>query len=79
MTDREKTLQRVALKCADFTRQLSYHDALYKIEYSRKLNFWRYMCNNAIDLAVLDWFYLFGYHNGDLHWKKITRDIEGVY
>lgn len=34
------------------------------------------MFNNAIDLAVLDWFHLFGYHNDDLHWKRIAHDIE---
>jgi hypothetical protein len=30
------------------------------------------MCNNAIDLAVLDWFHLFGYHKDDLHWKRVV-------
>ncbi len=35
------------------------------------------MFNNAIDLAVLDWFHLFGYHNDDLHWKRVVPDVEG--
>jgi hypothetical protein len=35
------------------------------------------MHNNAIDLAVLDWFHLFGYHNDDLHWKKVVQDVDG--
>jgi hypothetical protein len=34
------------------------------------------MYNNSIDLAVLDWFHLFGYHNDDLHWKQIVDDID---
>jgi hypothetical protein len=33
------------------------------------------MYNNAIDLAVLDWFHLFGYHNDDLHWKRVVQDV----
>jgi hypothetical protein len=35
------------------------------------------MSNNAIDLATLDWFHLFGYHSDDLHWKKVVNDING--
>ena len=77
MTNREKLLRRVGLKCADFTRQLSYHRALHEFEEGRKLNFWIYMYNNAINLAVLDWFHLFGYHKDDLHWKKVMKDVEG--
>ena len=76
MTEREKLLRRVGFKCADFARQLSYHRALHGFKESRKLNFWIYMYNNAIDLAVLDWFHLFGYHNDDLHWKKVVSDID---
>ena len=34
------------------------------------------MYNNSIDLAVLDWFHLFGYHNDDLHWKQIVTDVD---
>jgi hypothetical protein len=76
MTEREILLRRVGLKCADFARQLSYHRALHEFTESRKLNFWIYMYNNAIDLAILDWFHLFGYHNDDLHWKKVVSDID---
>ena len=77
MTKREKLLRRVGLKCADFARQLSYHRALHEFKEARKLNFWIYMYNNSIDLAVLDWFHLFGYHKDDLHWKKIISDVDG--
>ena len=77
MMDREKLLRRVGLKCADFARQLSYHDALKEFDAGRKLNFWICMYNNAIDLAVLDWFHLFGYHKDDLHWKKVVGDVDG--
>ncbi|MFX0046479.1 MAG: hypothetical protein ACFE8Z_11570, partial [Candidatus Hermodarchaeota archaeon] len=52
----------VVLKCGDFARQLSYHLGLNKYRGQFKLNFWVYVYNNAIDLAVLDWFHLFGYH-----------------
>lgn len=77
MEEREKKLRRVALKCGDFARQLSYHRAISKYQGSLKLNFWIATYNNAIDLAVLDWFHLFGYHNDDLHWKNIVTDIPG--
>ena len=75
MEEREQLLRRVALKCADFARQLSYHRALGEHAKEFKQNFWICMYNNAIDLAVLDWFHLFGYHNDDLHWKRIVQDI----
>ena len=76
MTTREKLLRRVGLKCADFARQLSYHRALHDFKEARKLNFWIYMYNNAMNLAVLDWFHLFGYHDDDLHWKRVVSDTD---
>lgn len=76
MEQREILLRRVGLKCADFARQLSFHRALNDYRDGFKLNFWVYVFNNAIDLAVLDWFHLFGYHNDDLHWKQIVADID---
>jgi hypothetical protein len=78
MGQREKILRRVGMKCCDFARQLSYHRALdrYKSQSGKfNLNFWTVVCNNTIDVAILDWFHLFGYHNDDLHWKKIVKDI----
>ncbi len=78
MKARERLLRRVALKCVDFARELSFHRALGNyVNDSTKLSFWIYMYNNAIDLAVLDWFHLFGYHNDDLHWKRIVHDLDG--
>ena len=74
MQEREKLLRRVGLKCADFARQLSYHRALNSYKDDFKLSFWIYVYNNSIDLAVLDWFHLFGYHNDVLHWKQIVDD-----
>jgi len=77
MNEREKLLRRAALKCADFARQLSYHRALAEYAQNSTQNFWIYMFNNAINLAVLDWFHLFGYHKDDLHWKRVVDDLEG--
>jgi hypothetical protein len=37
-------------------------------------NFWIYICNNSIDMAVLDWCHLFGSHSDDLHWKRVVYD-----
>ena len=76
MEQREILLRRVGLKCADFARQLSYHRVLNDYKDGFKLYFWIYVFNNAIDLAVLDWFHLFGYHNDDLHWKQVVADID---
>jgi len=76
MEQREILLRRVGLKCADFARQLSYHRALNDYRDGFKLNFWISVFNNSIDLAVLDWFHLFGYHNDDLHWKQVVADTD---
>ncbi len=76
MEEREKRLRRVALKCGDFARQISYHRAFGQYQGTLKLNFWIATFNNAIDLAVLDWIHLFGYHNDELHWKCVISDIE---
>ncbi len=78
MDEREILLRRVAIKCKDFARQLSYHRAFKKYANSLKQStyFWKTVYNNAIDLAVLDWFHLFGYHNDDLHWKNTVGNIE---
>ena len=40
------------------------------------MNFWICMYNNAIDIAVLDWFHLFGSHSDDLHWKRVVDGVE---
>ncbi len=74
MDQREKKLRRVAFKCADFARQLSYHRTLDKYKDDLALNFGISIYNNAIDIAVLDWFHLFGYAKDHLHWKKVIKD-----
>jgi len=78
MEEREKILRRVGMKCRDFARQLSYHRALNRHKRNSggfNLHFWTTVFNNSIDVAILDWFHLFGYHNDDLHWKQIVKDI----
>ena len=72
----EKLLRRVALKCADMVRQLSYHRAINQRKEYLTLNFWIYMYNNTIDMAVLDWVHLFGNDKDDLHWKNIVNNID---
>lgn len=65
------------MKCRDFARQLSYHRALrgfIKPTGGFNLHFWTTVFNNSINIAILDWFHLFGYHNDDLHWKKIVKN-----
>jgi len=74
MRKREKKLVIAAINCANFTRYLSYHRAFNKYKGTLKQNFWIATYNNAIDQAVLSWFHLFGYHNDDLHWKKVVDD-----
>ncbi len=75
MNSREKLLRRVALKSDDFARELSYHRALAEHTNDFAQSFWIYMYNNAIDLAILDWFHLFGYHKDDFHWKRVVADV----
>lgn len=67
-------LNRVCLKCADFVRQLSMHRAFDGLQGKLKQNFWIYIYNNSIDMAVLDWCHLFGNHSDDLHWKGVASD-----
>jgi hypothetical protein len=77
MHERQYVLFRVATKCGDFARNLSFHRALGEhIKDSVKLNFWIHMYNNAIELAILDWFHLFGNHKDDLHWKRVMHDSQ---
>jgi hypothetical protein len=78
MDKREYLLFRVATKCGDFARNLSFHRALGEyVKDSEKLNFWIHMYNNAIELAILDWSHLFGNHKDDLHWKRVVHDPVG--
>jgi hypothetical protein len=74
MEERERILLRVAYKCQDFARQLSYCRARPNVDDTPKLYFWISVFNNFIDLAILDWLHLFGSHSDDLHWKKIAGD-----
>ena len=75
MEQREKLLLRVAYKCQDFARQLSYFRARPNKDDTHQLYFWKFVFNNFIDLAVLDWLHLFGSDRDDLHWKGIVWDI----
>jgi hypothetical protein len=78
MNKREYLLFRVATKCGDFARNLSFHRALGEyVKDSEKLNFWIHMYNNAIELAILDWFHLFGNHKDNLHWNRVVPDPMG--
>jgi hypothetical protein len=45
MSERERLLRRVALKCADFVRQLSYYRAPNEHR-NFKQSFWIYMYND---------------------------------
>ncbi|MGD0485648.1 MAG: hypothetical protein ABSB94_00480 [Syntrophorhabdales bacterium] len=75
MDKREYLLFRVATKCGDFARNLSFHRVLGDyVNDSEKRNFWIHMYNNAIELAILDWSHLFGNHKDDLHWKRVVHD-----
>lgn len=72
--DRKGLLNRVCLKCADFVRQLSLHRAFDGYQGQLRHNFWIYIYNNSIDMAVLDWCHLFANHSDALHWKKVIPD-----
>lgn len=74
MLCRRQSLERVVGNCLDFARNLPYHRALKNYIDNKTLHFWIYISNNSIDLAVLKWFHMFGYHNDDLHWKQVVSD-----
>ena len=73
--ERERLLNEVCIKCADFVRQLSLHRAFDGFQGKFRQNFWILINNNSINMAVLDWCHLFGSHSDELHWKKVVSNI----
>lgn len=48
--------------------------ALTAIEPEPRLNFWRLIYGNLLDVAVLEWCKVFGTHAEPTHWKKVVAD-----
>lgn len=60
----------------NFVRQLTYHKAIREVAPDLKQNFWRYIFNNHMEMAVLEWCKLFGANAEHLHWSKVFNDKE---
>lgn len=48
--------------------------ALAAIDPEPKLNFWRLIYGNLLDVAVLEWCKVFGTHAEPTHWKNVISD-----
>jgi hypothetical protein len=78
---RRDRLRRVVILCRNFARNLAYYRAGQKAEHlplldprHPKVNFWRVMNANCIDMCVLEWCKLVGDYKGKHHWSKIVTD-----
>jgi len=60
-----------------FVSQLTYHRAIRKTAPQLKQNFWIYISNNHMEMAVLEWCKLFGANAEHLHWSKVFKDKDG--
>jgi hypothetical protein len=73
--DRVKRLRRVGLLCCHFVRNCAYYRAGWNGERTKATNeFWATVQSNFIDISVLEWLKLFGDHNDEHHWKKVTEE-----
>jgi hypothetical protein len=74
--NRQERLERVALLCCHFMRNLAYYKAgwnderfaIPKSEFNKTVN------SNFIDICILEWCKLFGEHKEPHHWKNIVTD-----
>jgi hypothetical protein len=82
MMTRKDMLRRVVLLCCNFGRNLAYYRAGQSAdgvqllaETARNASFWRQANSSFLDIAVLEWYKLFGDKKwGKYHWTKIVSD-----
>jgi len=83
MTRRDR-LRRVVILCRNFARNLAYYRAGRRPEHlpllapeHPRVNFWRVMNANCLDLCVLEWCKLLASHREKHHWSDIVSDPAG--
>ncbi len=57
-------------------RSIAMKCALTAVEPEPKLNFWRLVLGNQLDIAVLEWCKVFGSHAEATHWKNVVPVTE---
>jgi len=68
-------IQRAAILCIHFTRNLAYYRAGWRNNALIKNDqFWITVNGNFIDICALEWCKLFGDNNGIHCWKKVSDD-----
>jgi hypothetical protein len=73
--DRVKRLRRVGLLCCHFARNCAYYKASWNGKETKATDeFWATVQGNFIDISVLEWLKLFGNHDDEHHWKKVSKD-----
>lgn len=55
-------------------RSIAMKRALTAVDPDPKLNFWRLVLGNQLDIAVLEWCKVFGSHAEATHWKNIVPE-----
>lgn len=63
----------------DFIRAVHLKRALQGTDDNPRLNFWRIMYGNLMDMAVIEWCKLFGSDHGEhqpVHWKNMVPESE---
>jgi hypothetical protein len=79
MINSHTSLNSVVNTLANLVRSIHLKRVLAGLERDPKLNFWRLMQGNLLDIAVLDWCKLFGSDDQEhqpVHWKNIISDRE---
>ncbi|HEY9135886.1 MAG TPA: hypothetical protein VIM85_08835 [Pseudomonadales bacterium] len=73
--DKTKRLRRVGILCCHFARNYAYYKAGWNNgDLKVKDQFWVSLNSNFIDIAVLEWYKLFGDYKDKHHWKKVMHD-----
>ncbi len=77
--NRRELLQDVLELIASLIRTIHVRRALRHVCPEPQLNFWRVICGDLTDFAVLEWCKLFGSDDEQhqtIHWKNVVPDIE---
>ncbi len=72
---REKLDQAIRV-VADFIRNVHLKRVLHTVDSKPRLNFWRQIYGNLLDMAIIEWCKLFGsdhYEHQPVHWKNIIH------
>jgi hypothetical protein len=81
MADRsfQERLKHAVMIVASVVRNIHLKEILHEVDPEPRLNFWRVMYANCLDMAVIEWCKLFGSDSEtkqQMHWKNIVPKAE---